>query len=249
MKFSELLNHYMNTLHLTNKELSNLSGISPSVISRYRNGEREPQADSDIVDTLTEALALAASERGQKDMSKDTILASFQDALLAKSRDYDRFLHNFNVLYDELDLNMKNISAFTNFDTSFLYRIKSGERKTADLSGFCQKIAEYLVASYSSSRNREKVARLLGTSPGHLAEKPGYYTAVYEWLLADGNRNEIISPKQKKPSSDISKFLTRMDEFDLEERFLPFRFIFLPINPIMESPGCGKENWIFSRQP
>lgn len=233
MKFSELLNQYMNILHLTNKELSDLSGISPSVISRYRNGEREPQADSDIVDALTGALALAASEKGQKDFSKDSILASFQDALLAKSRDYDRFLHNFNVLYDELGLNMKNISTFTNFDTSFLYRIKSGERKTSDLSGFCQKIAEYLVSSYSSPKNKEKVALLLGTSTDQLAEKPEYYTAVYEWLLADGNRNDNSSPKRKKSPTDISKFLTRMDEFDLEDyiKVIHFDEIKVPTMP------------------
>ncbi|MGN0325350.1 MAG: helix-turn-helix domain-containing protein [Lachnospiraceae bacterium] len=233
MKFSELLNHYMNILHLTNKELSDLSGISPSVISRYRNGEREPQADSDIVDALTGALALVASERDQTDMSKDTILASFQDALLAKSRDYDRFLHNFNVLYDELGLNMKNISAFTNFDTSFLYRIKSGERKTSDLSNFCKKISEYLVSSYSSPKNKEKVARLLGSSTDQLAEKSEYYTAVYEWLLADGSLNDNSYPKQKKPSADISKFLTRMDEFDLEDyiKVIHFDEIKVPTMP------------------
>ncbi|MGN0346381.1 MAG: helix-turn-helix domain-containing protein [Lachnospiraceae bacterium] len=144
MIFSEQLNQYMNNLSLSNKEIANLSGVSPSVISRYRNGEREPQPDSDILISLSEALAQVAAEHNLEGMEKENILATFRDSLLEKDKVYACFLKNFNILYDELGLNMKDISAFTNFETSFLYRIKSGERKTSDLKGFCEKIAEYI---------------------------------------------------------------------------------------------------------
>lgn len=158
MKFCELLDQYMKQLGCTGKELSDLSGISSSVISRYRNGEREPQINSDTVTALSEALSAIASRKHVEGMSQDSILSSFQNVLLTKSNDYGNFLRKFNLLYDELSLNMKDISAFTNFDTSFLYRIKSGARKTSDLPAFCDKISKYLVYSYSSLESKDKVA-------------------------------------------------------------------------------------------
>lgn len=197
--------------------MSDLSGISSSVISRYRNGEREPQINSDTVTALSEALSAIASRKHVEGMSQESILSSFQNVLLTKSNDYGNFLRKFNLLYDELSLNMKDISAFTNFDTSFLYRIKSGERKTSDLPAFCDKISKYLVYSYSSLESKDKVAYLLGISYHDISEEKAYYTAVYKWLLSGGNHTEHSTAKPTKSAVDISRFLIKMDEFDLED--------------------------------
>ena len=62
MKFSELLNQYIHLLGVTGQELAERSGISASVISRYRSGEREPQPDSEAVEILARTFA-AISER------------------------------------------------------------------------------------------------------------------------------------------------------------------------------------------
>ena len=37
MNFSEQLNEYMSQIDCSAKELSNISGLSPTVISRFRN--------------------------------------------------------------------------------------------------------------------------------------------------------------------------------------------------------------------
>lgn len=234
MKFGELLDQYMKTLHCTGKELSDHSGVSASIISRYRNGEREPQMDSEIVITLAHALAAIAAEKNIETMSEETILSAFQDALHSKSRDYETFLRRFNVLYEKLHLNMKDISAFTHFDTSFLYRIKSGERKTSNLPSFCDSIAKYLVNSYSSCTDKEKIAGLLDINYNSIIEVSGYYSAIYQWLLPNGDKSKVPPKTTKSSVSDISQFLEKMDAFNLEDfiRVIHFNEIKVPTLPI-----------------
>ena len=43
MKFSDLLNKYLEEFKCSSKKLSDLTGISPSVISRYRSNQRTPE--------------------------------------------------------------------------------------------------------------------------------------------------------------------------------------------------------------
>lgn len=199
MKFCELFNEYIDTLNCSNKEISYLSGISPSVISRYRNGEREPQTDSDILTALSKALSEIAAAKNIENMSEEIILSAFKNVLLSKSKNYEKFLRNFNILYDELNLNMKDISAFTNFDTSFLYRIKSGERKTSDVSAFCDNISKYIVSSYSSFEDKEKLADLLSISYKDISDARSYRAAVYKWLNADNSKTDNSFQNKKNP--------------------------------------------------
>ena len=234
MKFGELLNQYMNRLDCSGKELSDRTGLSSSLISRYRNGEREPQPDSDAIRTLAHALSAAALEKGVENLSEEAIFCAFQEVLLVKARDYDAFLHKFNVLYDELHLNMKDISAFTNFDTSFLYRIKSGERKTSDLSSFRDKIAKYLVSTFSTFEDREKIASLLDIDVNKTSDSTSYYTTICQWLLPDSSVTGTASENRENSVADISRFLKKVDEFDLEDyiRVIHFDEIKVPTLPL-----------------
>ena len=60
MKFNEKLNEYITAAGCTAKELSAVSGISPATLSRYRSGERVPEADSEQLMKLCAALAAPA---------------------------------------------------------------------------------------------------------------------------------------------------------------------------------------------
>ena len=190
--------------------------------------------DSEIVITLAHTLSEIAAEKNIETMSEETILTAFQDALHSKSRDYETFLRRFNTLYEELHLNMKDISVFTHFDTSFLYRVKSGERKTSNLPAFCDSIAKYLVNAYSSCTDKEKIAGIMGVNYNSIIEATGYYTAIYQWLLPNGDKSEAPSKTTKSSASDISQFLEKMDAFDLEDfiRVIHFDEIKVPTLPI-----------------
>ena len=56
MNFKEVLNKYLKELNCSSKKLSNESGLSESVISRYRSGERTPVKNSEQLNKLTNAL-------------------------------------------------------------------------------------------------------------------------------------------------------------------------------------------------
>ena len=47
VNFKEVLNEYLKELNCSSKKLSNESGLSESVISRYRSGERTPLKNSE----------------------------------------------------------------------------------------------------------------------------------------------------------------------------------------------------------
>jgi hypothetical protein len=84
---------------------------------------------------------------------------------------------------------MKSIALYTNYDISFLYRIKSGERRVSDLCTFTDKITEYLVHDFSDTENKEKIAALIGKPIDMLASASDYYNAVHKWLLVNHKKN------------------------------------------------------------
>ena len=52
MKFKDQLNAYIDQLGCTAKELGEASGVSAATISRYRSGERLPEADTPAFEAL-----------------------------------------------------------------------------------------------------------------------------------------------------------------------------------------------------
>lgn len=231
MTFNELLNTYMKQVACTGKELSERSGLSCSLISRYRSGEREPQTNSQSLLALADALAAIAMEKHLPQMSSDSILSAFEQTLSSKNRRYELFLRRFQLLYDQMHLNMKGLAAFTNFDTSSLYRIKSGERKASNLPFFCDQLAKYLIHTYSSEEHKQRIAKLLSVEPDALSTPNSYYQTVLQWLLTDETAADV---SQEKPLHDVSQLLTMIDTFDLEDyiRVIHFDKLKVPTLPL-----------------
>ncbi len=233
MKFFQLLEHYMKTLDCTGKELSELSGISSSVISRYKTGEREPAPNSETLVVLVKALSTIAESKQIEDMSEEVIMSRFLETLLSNTVDYTHFIDKFNILYNTLNLSMKSISSYTNYDASFLYRIKSSERKISDPIDFSNKFASYLVDEFSSYENKEIIARLMGVSSHDISDASDYHDAIYYWLLA--GTNEIPAPNHTpKHVANISSFLIKMDEFNLDDyiKVIHFDELKVPTIPV-----------------
>ena len=97
MKFNEKLNEYITAAGCTAKELSAVSGISPATLSRYRSGERVPEADSEQLMKLCAALAAPASS--EADMPSE---AEIRESFLAcddiKTTDKEQLRANFSAL-------------------------------------------------------------------------------------------------------------------------------------------------------
>ena len=63
MNFKDILNEYIEKINCSSKELSNISNISESVISRYRSGERTPKENSEQINKLINAIYELANNK------------------------------------------------------------------------------------------------------------------------------------------------------------------------------------------
>ena len=77
MKFNEVLNKYLEELDCTARKLSIESGLTGSVICRYRSGERTPIKNSEQYEKLTTALFNIAKEKGKSKFTLDKIVNDF----------------------------------------------------------------------------------------------------------------------------------------------------------------------------
>ena len=97
MTFSELLNHYLEILSLSGKELSERSGVSQATISRYRRGEIEPSMGGTAFPAIIAALAGAAEDR-EVALSEEELRDQAEACLAADEKLYEVYLQNLRVL-------------------------------------------------------------------------------------------------------------------------------------------------------
>lgn len=211
MNFTEYLNHIYKQLNCSQIDLCNAAGISPSVISRYLSGSRIPAANSDQVKALAKGIQqLAAMNQLQsEEFSYEQLLANLNDAILQKEMLYNAFVDHFNQLVDNLHISIKDLAISLNFDTSYLYRIKSGERHPVDLEQFCNSVSEYIAQYYNTSESLLHASKLFACEDEILIDKKSYQEKIYSYLMDATNFDKNI------PQMD--SFLQKMEEFDLEE--------------------------------
>ena len=124
MKFNEILNRYLKELNCSSKKLSTKSGLSESVISRYRSGERTPLMKSEQLNKLTTALFNIAQENEQKQYALDKIQKDFNTTLANNNFSFTTFSNNLNTLINTLNININEMAKYIVFDASHISRIK-----------------------------------------------------------------------------------------------------------------------------
>ena len=147
MTFGEQLNEYISQLECTAKELSGISGLSGAVISRYRTGERLPDADSEQVEKLSAGITALALQKGIPVLTYEMVKAAFSEALGSASADYEKLTTNFNALITVLNISMTELARHLNFDASYLSRSRSGMRRPADLESFVNGVSRFTVGA------------------------------------------------------------------------------------------------------
>ena len=73
MTFNEQLNAYITKLGCTAKDLTEASGLSASVLSRYRAGSRVPEINSEQFTQLVQGIVSVAAEKGYSDYTVDKV--------------------------------------------------------------------------------------------------------------------------------------------------------------------------------
>ena len=206
MTFSEQLNAYISELNCTAKELTDVSGLSASVLSRYRTGSRVPTTDSEQFMQLVQGIATIANERGYSEFTVEKIQKTLEDCLQDATFPYELFQINFDTLLTSLSINVADLSHFLNFDSSYISRIRNGQRRPSNPQDFAQNVSKYIVGHCSES-DKVTIAKLVHCTTDEINNDSLCRDKIIHWLL-----NEQIEKKDV-----VLPFLSKLDEFDLNE--------------------------------
>ncbi|MDO5423607.1 MAG: helix-turn-helix transcriptional regulator [Eubacteriales bacterium] len=214
MEFQERLNQYIEEIHCTGKELARNSGISETVLSRYRKGERIPPADSEYLEMLAKGIVRTAKENGVWDTEVPDVLRILQETLKTEE-DTETFLgEKLDLLLRELNVNVSQMAAFLHYDASYISKIRTGKRMPSHPQEFVENVCGYLVKNFSSEKERKDIALLIGCGEEELAQTDGYRRRLKEWLR--GAACERIDY--------VSGFLRKVDSFELDDYIRAIHF-------------------------
>ena len=213
MNFKEVLNKYLKELDCSSKKLSNESGLSESVISRYRSGERTPVKNSEQLNKLTKALFNIAKDNGKNKYTLDKIVSDFNIALPSDDFDYTTFSNNLNTLITSLNINTHEMSKYIVFDASHISRIRYGKAKPSNPVEFSNKICSYILNRYKNPDDINNLMMIIGCKRSDLSNEK-IYSTLFNWLTS-----EIVPVKNQ-----ISDFLHHLDSFNLDDYIKVIKF-------------------------
>ena len=213
MKFKEVLNKYLKELNCSSKKLSDESGLSESVISRYRSGERTPAKNSEQLNKLTNALFNIAKDNGKNKCTFDKIVSDFNSVLTSDDFDYTTFSNNLNTLITSLNINTHEMSKYIVFDASHISRIRYGKARPSNPVEFSNKICSYILNRYKNPDDINNLMMIIGCKKSDLSNEK-IYSTLFNWLTS-----EIVPVKSK-----VSDFLHHLDSFNLDDYIKVIKF-------------------------
>lgn len=213
MNFKEVLNEYLKELNCSSKKLSNESGLSESVISRYRSGERTPVKNSEQLNKLTKALFNIAKDNDKNKYTFDKIESDFNSTLASDNFDYTTFSNNLNTLITSLNINTHEMSKYIVFDASHISRIRYGKAKPSNPVEFSNKICSYILNRYKNPDDINNLMMIIGCKKSDLSNEK-IYSTLFNWLTS-----EIVPVKNQ-----ISDFLHHLDSFNLDDYIKVIKF-------------------------
>ena len=223
MRFHEKLNEYIQSIPCTAKELSDASGLSAATLSRYRSGERVPEMNAEAFHQLCSAIAQIAGDKQVQNMTKESVREGFLACSDIITVDREQLRQNFNTLIALLNINISRLCQYTNYDSSTIFRFRNGSRQPAEPTKFAAAVAGYVAREMDSASEKTVLAELLGCSPDELADTSVRFDKLQNWLLEE----------QGKREDSIANFLTKLDEFDLNEYIKAIHFDELKVPPSM----------------
>ena len=213
MKFNEALNMYLEELNCSSKKLSNESGLTESVICRYRNGERTPIKNSEQLKKLTTALFNIAKEKGKNKYTLDKIANDFNSTFPNDDFNYTTFSNNLNALITSLNINTHEMSKYILFDASHISRIRYGKARPSNPIEFSNKICTYIFNKYKNPDDINNLSTIIGCKKNDLTNNK-FYNTLFDWLTS----------KSTPVKSQVSDFLYNLDSFNLDDYIKVIKF-------------------------
>lgn len=217
MKFNDVFNKYLKLTNTTSKEIAEKSKISQTLISRYKTGNRIPNKNN------IEKIALSFELISNKKYLKDDILKEFNQVENISNVDFDIVINNLNTLVSKLNINASSLSKYLKYDPSYLSKIRNKTRIPANKDEFVDSLANFINQKYNNEKNINELELILNNTNINLNK-------IKLWLIT--NKEEEIQ---------INSFLTKMDEFNLDDYIKAIKFDKLKVPTIPFYKGKSKD--------
>ena len=214
MEFKDKINEYIKILDCSAKDLAESSNLSAATISRYRSGERIPVADTQNFTYLIEGIVKIAKNKGISGITKESVNVSLSKLAKDNNINATRLQDNFSTLLTVLPISISEISKFLNYDSSYISRIRNGQRRPSNLQDFALGIANFVGRRYKDESEKEIVAHLIGCKIEDISSEKNYVDYITNWLI-NGDNN---------PKNCLTSFLSKLDEFNLDEYISAIHF-------------------------
>ena len=229
MTFKDVLNHYIDILDINSNILSDASGISPSSISRYRTGEREPAFDSTYIDQIAEGIFDIAQEKNM-DISFESVRENLIRSLdVNLDISYAQYIDNIGLLLKVFGIKGNAVAKYMTYDPSHISKILSGQRRPGNISRFTDDVSCYTAGRITTEVDRIKLKSLLEDQYPAAEDEQSIADAISKWLKS-------YSPKSESDegNDDPTRFLRNLEEFNIDEyiKAIHFNDIKIPKSPI-----------------
>ena len=212
----------MKRLGCTAKELAASSGLSAATISRYRSGERVPEAGSGSLDRLVRGIASIAERQNMPDITAQSVSDAFSPHVRA-SVDIARFQKNFHALLTVVPVSISDLARFLNFDPSYISRIRNGQRQPANPAELARNTSVFVARHFQAAGHMAAISNLINCPVEELTNYADFRDRLTEWLIAGAGAAE----------DPITVFLEKLDDFNLDEyiRIIHFDKLNVPSVP------------------
>ena len=245
MALNDKIEEYLEILECSGRDLSSASGLSDSAISRYRNGSREPAYDSQEFNALISGFEKLFKKTGKK--PAEDIREALKRSLPAAGLNREKYAERLGILTDLSEISRTKIAATAGYDPSFITRVIRGERTPSDYIGFTNKISKCIASGCNTIKSINLLAGSLGIDASLLDTPESRAARIYEYLLSsDANTPELNTDSAKQNKESISSFLSKLDEFDLNDymkqvHFDKIKVLTSPVKPSGSKHYSGPE--------
>jgi transcriptional regulator with XRE-family HTH domain len=227
LHFTENLNHIFETLCVSNAAIAKQSGIDPSLISRYRLGDRVPTENSIQFIKLCHSIALYAEENGLSDTLKTQCRlngnGNLQDQIITylipqksrrkerqlpppkKQKDYNFFGEKLNALMNILDVSNIRLAKTLSVDSSLISRFRNGLRIPQKNSEMMNHLCRYFYKRVLAGGFEDKFAQLLGITKQMITDDSDKLMEYFIAWLSGSTESQTIGA--------MDHFLSMMDSF------------------------------------
>jgi len=224
LSFSEQFNAYLTQLELSYSKFAAYSGMSVSVVRRYKTGESEPAPDSEQIKKLASGICRLGAEKGLA-LEEEAVLAALHGSLKNNLNiPYDAYLENLSTLLKTMDIRVSVLAKALSFDSSYISKILAGQRKPGQIAKFTQSVGSYIARICTDEEQLTQLADLLGCTVAELDSPRAVSDAVVQWLGSN-----TVTAK----SDPVGNFLGQLESFNLDEfiNVIHFNDIKLPTVP------------------